>query len=149
MGNLFFSTLIMMGLTFAIGFVVAAVIWLIAYWAESYEFYNAHHEELKRLARLRKAQQPGRLMMGWGFSSLRKGDYDYALGSYYQGKSGGVSDPADSDLFYHETSLGVSDLGLMDFYYPSNAKISILEHQKQEEEERIKTENTPSKKNKK
>lgn len=123
----------MMGLTFAIGFLVAGVIRLIAYWADSFDFYNAHQEELKRLKGIRKLQN--RHMIGWGFfSPLRKGDSDYALGSYYQGESDEPVDPEDIYRFYHETSPGASDFGLMDYYYPSDAKISILEHQQQDAE---------------
>lgn len=132
MGSLWLSTLAMMGLTFAIGFVVAGVIWLIAYWAGSFEFYSLHQDELKRLKRIRRFHR--RSASGWGFfAPLRKDDVDYDLSSYYQGVDDKPwEDPEDADKFYHETSLGVSDLGLMDFYYPSDAKIAILEHQQAE-----------------
>lgn len=136
MGSLWLSTLAMMGLTFAIGFVVAGVIWLIAYWAGSFEFYSLHQDELKRLKRIRRFQRRG--ASGWGFfAPLRKDDVDYDLSSYYQGVNDNPGeDPQDADKFYHETSLGVSDLGLMDFYYPSDAKIAILEHQQEDAEAR-------------
>ena len=41
----------MMGLTFLIGFFVAAVIKLIAYAADSFDFYSSHRLELLRLHR--------------------------------------------------------------------------------------------------
>ena len=43
----------MMGLTFLIGFFVAAVIKLIAYAADSFDFYSSHKLELIRLHRWR------------------------------------------------------------------------------------------------
>lgn len=44
----------MMGLTFLIGFFVAAVIKLIAYAADSFDFYSSHRLELLRLHRWRQ-----------------------------------------------------------------------------------------------
>ena len=51
--HLLLSTLAMMGLTFLIGFFVAAVIKLIAYAADSFDFYSSHKLELIRLHRWR------------------------------------------------------------------------------------------------
>ena len=47
--DLLISTFAMMGLTFLIGFFVAAVIKLIAYAADSFDFYCAHGLDLLRL----------------------------------------------------------------------------------------------------
>lgn len=47
----------MMGLTFLIGFFVAAVIKLIAYAADSFDFYSSHKLELIRLHRWRQHRQ--------------------------------------------------------------------------------------------
>ena len=47
----------MMGLTFLIGFFVAAVIKLIAYAADSFDFYSSHRLELLRLHRWRQHRQ--------------------------------------------------------------------------------------------
>ena len=44
--SLFISTLEMMGLTFVIGFFVAAVIKGIAFWADSLEYHHSHTAEL-------------------------------------------------------------------------------------------------------
>lgn len=52
--HLLLSTLAMMGLTFLIGFFVAAVIKLIAYAADSFDFYSSHRLELLRLRRWRQ-----------------------------------------------------------------------------------------------
>lgn len=132
------ATFAMMGLTFAIGFVVAAVIWLVAYWASSYEFYSTHKEELAKLKKIRRLRN--RVLMGWGFySPLRKSDSDYELSSYYQGEDDTPFDLEGATKYYHETSPGASDFGLMDYYYPSEAKIVILEHL-QEEADRLNAE---------
>lgn len=46
MSNLLLSTLAMMGMTFIIGFFVAAIIKIIANWADFLDFYHLHREEL-------------------------------------------------------------------------------------------------------
>ena len=55
--HLLLSTLAMMGLTFLIGFFVAVVIKLIAYAADSFDFYSSHRLELLRLRRWRQHRQ--------------------------------------------------------------------------------------------
>ena len=55
--HLLLSTLAMMGLTFLIGFFVATVIKLIAYAADSFDFYSSHRLELLRLRRWRQHRQ--------------------------------------------------------------------------------------------
>lgn len=55
--DLLLSTFAMMGLTFLIGFFVAAVIKLIAYAADSFDFYSSHRLELLRLHRWRQHRQ--------------------------------------------------------------------------------------------
>ena len=55
--DLLISTFAMMGLTFLIGFFVAAVIKLIAYAADSFDFYSSHRLELLRLHRWRQHRQ--------------------------------------------------------------------------------------------
>lgn len=49
MSNLILSTLAMMGLTFVIGFFVAAVIKIIANWADLLDFYHCHQKEILNL----------------------------------------------------------------------------------------------------
>ena len=55
--KLLLATFAMMGLTFVIGFFVAAVIKLIASAADSLDFYSSHQVELQRLRRLKKVRQ--------------------------------------------------------------------------------------------
>ena len=57
MSSLLLSTLIMMGLTFAIGFFVAAVIKIIANWADLLEFYHSHQTELVAVKRARRQDE--------------------------------------------------------------------------------------------
>ena len=54
--HLFLSTLAMMGLTFLIGFFVAAIIKGIALAADSMDFYSSHLLELQRLRKIKKAR---------------------------------------------------------------------------------------------
>ena len=50
--SLFISTLEMMGLTFVIGFFVAAVIKGIAFWADSLEYHHSHTAELAQFNKI-------------------------------------------------------------------------------------------------
>lgn len=136
MGTLLLYTLIIMGLTFAIGFVVAGVIWLISYWASSLEFYNTHKQELEQLRRMR-LRRKAQFVKGFN-ASPKFGDVDYELSSYYEGADITLADEQDLDLFYHETSKGASDYGLMDFYYPSDEKIKIVRQADQNEHKKSK-----------
>lgn len=52
--SLLFSTLAMMGLTFAIGFFVAGVIKIIANWADLFDFYHTHRAELQHIKQMQK-----------------------------------------------------------------------------------------------
>ena len=54
--HLLLSTLAMMGLTFLIGFFVAAIIKGIALAADSMDFYSSHLLELQRLRKIKKAR---------------------------------------------------------------------------------------------
>ena len=61
--DLLIATLEMMGLTFVIGFFVAFIIKMIAFAADSFDFYSSHQKELLRLRRLRKLRQKVELMI--------------------------------------------------------------------------------------
>ena len=71
--HLFLSTLAMMGLTFLIGFFVAAIIKGIALAADSMDFYSSHLLELQRLRKIKKARarfiqserKTGRWLLPW------------------------------------------------------------------------------------
>lgn len=54
--SLFISTLEMMGLTFVIGFFVAAVIKGIAFWADSLEYHHSHTAELAQFNKINKVR---------------------------------------------------------------------------------------------
>lgn len=56
MSNLLLSTLAMMGLTFLIGFFVAAVIKIIANWADLLDFCHVHQQEIAGMMRPRLTQ---------------------------------------------------------------------------------------------
>lgn len=55
MYSLLLSTLIMMGLTFIIGFFVAGIIKIIANWADFLDFYHSHKEEILNLRKAKKS----------------------------------------------------------------------------------------------
>lgn len=55
MSNLFFSTLAMMGITFIIGFFVAGIIKIIANWADFFDFYHLHKEEIVNMKRAHRS----------------------------------------------------------------------------------------------
>lgn len=109
METLFLATLGMMAFTFAIGFVVAGVIKLTAYGADSMEYYNSNREELKRLHKMRKAR----------YKRLRN-----LLEQMEK------SDPKYKEEYYHGVSKGASGFDLCNYYYPEEEKIFILENEK-------------------
>lgn len=55
--DLLIATLEMMGLTFVIGFFVAFIIKMIAFAADSFDFYSSHQKELLRLRRRANAPE--------------------------------------------------------------------------------------------
>ena len=76
----------MMGLTFLIGFFVAAVIKLIAYAADSFDFYSSHKLELIRLHRWRQHRQKvEKLVRQISFEA------EEALGDYREDFSRGIN----------------------------------------------------------
>lgn len=109
MGTLFLATLGMMAFTFAIGFVVAGVIKLTAYGADSMEYYNSNRSELKRLHKMRKAR------------------YKRLKNLLEQMEN---EDPGYRKEYYHGVSKGASGFDLCNYYYPEEEKIFILENEK-------------------
>lgn len=58
--DLLIATLEMMGLTFVIGFFVAFIIKMIAFAADSFDFYSSHQKELLRLPTSAQTAPEGR-----------------------------------------------------------------------------------------
>lgn len=54
MSNLLIATMGMMGVTFIIGFFVAAIIKMIANWADLFDFWRLHREEILNMKREHK-----------------------------------------------------------------------------------------------
>ena len=113
--HLFLSTLAMMGLTFLIGFFVAAIIKGIALAADSMDFYSSHLLELPR-ARF--------IQLVWNNSPEEM----EALGDSRENWNRGMN----SDLrgkqeggYYHGVSHGASQLNLIDYYYPDTKMIYL------------------------
>lgn len=109
MGTLFLATLGMMAFTFAIGFVVAGVIKLTAYGADSMEYYNSNREELKQMHKMKKAR----------YKRLKS-----LLDEMER------NDPKYNEEYYHGVSKGASGFDLCNYYYPEEEKIFILENEK-------------------
>lgn len=109
MGTLFLATLGMMAFTFVIGFVVAGVIKLTAYGADSMEYYNSNREELKRLQKIRKAR----------YKRLR------ILLQQMEN-----NDPKYREEYYHGVSKGASEFDLCNYYYPEEEEIFIVRSEK-------------------
>ncbi|MGL5318920.1 MAG: LapA family protein [Bacteroidales bacterium] len=109
MGTLFLATLGMMAFTFVIGFVVAGVIKLTAYGADSMEYYDSNRKELKRLKKMRKAR----------FKRLRN------LLEQMEDE-----DPKYNEEYYHGVSKGASKFDLCNYYYPEEERIFIIESEK-------------------
>ena len=112
--SLFISTLEMMGLTFVIGFFVAAVIKGIAFWADSLEYHHSHTAELAQFNKINKVRVKIGELLGLvppeGTEQLNDEREDFARGEnpdLTNMKPGG---------YYHGVSHGVSQLNLIDYY---------------------------------
>lgn len=129
MVSLLLSTLEMMALTFAIGFFVAGLIKIIAYSADSMTLYHSNNEELAQFGKLNKLRAKIGEILGLDVSKEEEPEDDERE-EFRQG--------LNSDLlkikptgYYHGVSHGVSHLGLMDYYYPSDTRIMYLKKQEQ------------------
>lgn len=107
--DLLISTFAMMGLTFLIGFFVAAVIKLIAYAADSFDFYSSHRLELLRLHRWRQHRQKvERLVRQMPLEA------EETLGDYREDFSRGINrNFSGYSGYYHGVSPGASEKNLM------------------------------------
>ena len=116
--HLLLSTLAMMGLTFLIGFFVAAVIKLIAYAADSFDFivltvwsYSVcdagvrHRQKVERLVRQIPIADEDAL------GDFRE-DYSKGIDRNFTGYSG----------YYHGVSPGASENNLMNYYYSQDTR---------------------------
>ncbi len=126
MTSLLLSTLAMMGLTFLIGFFVAAVIKLIAYAADSFDFYSSHRLELLRLRRWQQHRQKVERLIrqlppveGENFMGDTREDFSRGINRNCTGYAG----------YYHGVSPGASEENLMDYYYPRDTHDFYLQEE--------------------
>lgn len=123
--HLLLSTLAMMGLTFLIGFFVAAVIKLIAYAADSFDFYSSHRLELLRLHRWRQLRQKvERLVTQIPLDEM--GMLEDTRGDYSRGINRNISGYSD---YYHGVSPGASERNLVDYYYSADTRELYLQEE--------------------
>ena len=123
--HLLLSTLAMMGLTFLIGFFVAAVIKLIAYAADSFDFYSSHRLELLRLHRWRQHRQKVEKLV-----RQIPLDAEESMGDYREDFSRGINRNFTGYAgYYHGVSPGASDENLMDYYYPRDTREFFLKEE--------------------
>ena len=133
--DLLLSTFAMMGLTFLIGFFVAAVIKLIAYAADSFAFYSSHRLELLRLHRWRQHRQKVERLV----RQMPLPD-EGTLGDYREDFSRGINrNVSGYSGYYHGVSPGASEENLMDYYYPRDTREFFL---KEEELAHVNKKNT-------
>lgn len=121
------STLAMMGLTFLIGFFVAAVIKLIAYAADSFDFYSSHRLELLRLHRWRQHRQ--KVAKYIRQLPYEEGDevHEDALVDFSRGINRDI--PNYKQGYYHGVSHGAAEQNLMDYYYQGDTRDFYLEEE--------------------
>lgn len=117
--QLLVSTLAMMGLTFLIGFFVAAVIKSIAYAADSFDFYSSHRLELLRLHRWRKHRQKIERYVGQ-LPDYEEDSVEDTRGDYSRGINREI--PSYKQGYYHGVSHGAAKQNLMDYYYPEDMR---------------------------
>ncbi len=128
MFKLLITTLIMMGLTFVIGFIVAAIIKWIAYIADTMNFYSSHRKELERLKKIKR-------MRNKLVAFLCNNDLNNKTFVDINDKRDDWKRGVNHDLlnfrqvgYYHGVSHGESKLDLLDYYYP-DTKLLYLNKQ--------------------
>lgn len=125
--HLLLSTLAVMGLTFLIGFFVAAVIKLIAYAADSFDFYSSHRLELLRLRRWRQHRQKVERLV----RQIPIADED-ALGDSREDYSRGIDrNFTGYSGYYHGVSPGASENNLVNYYYSQDTREFFLREEEQ------------------
>ena len=132
MVSLLLSTLEMMGLTFVIGFFVAGVIKIIAISADSMTLYHSHNDELAQFSKLNKLRAKIGEILGLRVSNEEEDEelIDDEREEFRQGVNSDLLKIKPSG-YYHGVSHGVSHLGLMDYYYPSDTRIMYLKKEEQ------------------
>lgn len=126
MFSLLLSTLAMMGLTFLIGFFVAAVIKLIAFAADSFDFYSSHRRELLRLHRWHRMRRKVEVLVRQ--AAFEEDDLlDDGRGDYSRGVNKEI--PGYRQGYYHGVSHGAAQQNLMDYYYPEDTRVVFLEEE--------------------
>lgn len=124
--SLLLSTLAMMGLTFLIGFFVAAVIKLIATAADSFDFYSTHRRELLRLHRWQRMRRKVEVLVRQ--TPFDEEDLlDDGRGDYSRGINKEI--PSYRQGYYHGVSHGAAQQDLMDYYYPEDTRVVFLEEE--------------------
>jgi hypothetical protein len=139
MVSLLLSTLEMMALTFAIGFFVAGVIKIIAYSADSMTLYHSNKDELAQFSKLNKLRAKIGEILGLDVTKEEEPEDDERE-EFRHGVNNDLLKIKPSG-YYHGVSHGVSHLGLMDYYYPSDTRIMYLKKQEQLERKQRKVEN--------
>ena len=117
--DLLIATLEMMGLTFVIGFFVAFIIKMIAFAADSFDFYSSHQKELLR--------QKVELMIR-DIPMEDNGLLDDKREEFSRGVNRELT---DYHGYYHGVSTGVSKTNLVDYYYPEDTHMMYLNQQEE------------------
>ena len=125
--DLLIATLEMMGLTFVIGFFVAFIIKMIAFAADSFDFYSSHQKELLRLRRLRKLRQKVELMIR-DIPMEDNGLLDDKREEFSRGSKPGTH---RLSRILPRVSTGVSKTNLVDYYYPEDTHMMYLNQQEE------------------
>lgn len=120
--SLLLTTLAMMGLTFLIGFFVAAIIKGIASTADSMDFYSTHQEELRRLRRIKKMRARFASLLN-NRSKIDESELDDERENWKQGLNPDITTIRTG--YYHGVSPGESKLDLIDYYYPDTKMVYL------------------------
>ena len=111
--DLLIATLEMMGLTFVIGFFVAFIIKMIAFAADSFDFYSSH-QKVELMIRDIPMEDNGLL--------------DDKREEFSRGVNRELT---DYHGYYHGVSTGVSKTNLVDYYYPEDTHMMYLNQQEE------------------
>ena len=101
---------------------MAFIIKMIAFAADSFDFYSSHQKELLRLRRLRKLRQKVELMIR---------DIPMEDNGLLDDKREEFSRGVNRELTDYHVSTGVSKTNLVDYYYPEDTHMMYLNQQEE------------------
>lgn len=129
--HLLFTTIQIMGLTFAIGFLVALIIKGIAVWANYLDYHHSSEEEMESYGKIYKLRVKLCELLGLVIpDGIEKIDDERS--EFMQGVNTDMLKKNPTG-YYHGVSHGASEFELNDYFYPRDTKLVYLQKKDQME----------------